>query len=97
MMLNLFQIGVVEKGWADVNLTVTGTQGHSSTPPKETSIGILANAISNLEKKQQPNKFGQGVEYDTMKYVAPFATFGYKMILGNLWLFHPIVSKVCRY
>ena len=95
MTVNLFQIGVVEKGWADVNLTVTGTQGHSSTPPKETSIGILANAISNLEKKQQPNKFGQGVEYDTTKYVAPFATFGYKMILGNLWLFSPIVSRVC--
>ena len=55
MMLNLFQIGVVEKGWADVNLTVTGTQGHSSTPPKETSIGILANAISNLEKKLHRN------------------------------------------
>merc|ERR1719219_1661773 len=35
-------IGVVEKGWAEVNISVSGTQGHSSVPPIETSIGILA-------------------------------------------------------
>ena len=27
-------IGVVEKGWAMLELTVQGVQGHSSTPPK---------------------------------------------------------------
>ena len=87
----------MEKGWADVELKVSGKGGHSSTPPKETLIGILANAISNMEKKQQPTRFGDGVEYDTIQYVAPFASFGYKMVLGNLWLFSPIVSKVCIY
>ncbi len=87
-------IGVVEKGWAEVNLTVHGTQGHSSTPPKESSIGILAKAISNIEDNPQPSMFGSGVEYDTMEYVAPYASFGYKMILSNLWLFKPIVSMV---
>ena len=90
-----FFSGVVEKGWADVELKVSGKGGHSSTPPKETLIGILSNAISNLEKKQQPARFGKGVEYDTIRYVAPYASFGYKMVLGNLWLFGPIVSKVC--
>jgi len=84
----------VEKGWADVELKVSGKGGHSSTPPKETLIGILSNAISNLEKKQQPARFGDGVEYDTIRYVAPYASFGYKMVLGNLWLFGPIVSKI---
>ena len=87
----------MEKGWADVELIVSGKGGHSSTPPEETSIGILANAISNLEKKKQPTRFGDSVEYDSIRYVAPFASFGYKMVLGNLWLFSPIVSKVCIY
>jgi len=47
-----------------------------------------------LEEKQQPARFGKGVEYDTIRYVAPYASFGYKMVLGNLWLFGPIVSKI---
>ena len=84
----------MEKGWADVSLTVTGEPGHSSVPPKETTIGILAKAITNLEEKQHPTRFGSSVEYDTMKYVAPYASFGYKLILGNLWLFGSVVSSV---
>ena len=84
-------------GWTEVNLTVEGTQGHSSVPPKETAIGILAHAIANLEDKKQPSRFGDSVEYDTMSYVAPFASFGYKLILANLWLFRSIVSKVRIY
>jgi carboxypeptidase PM20D1 len=84
----------VEKGFIDVSLTVTGDPGHSSSPPKETTIGILAKAITNLEEKQQPSRFGSSVEYDTMKYVAPYASFGYKLILGNLWLFSSILSSI---
>ena len=29
-----------------------------------------------------------------MKYVAPHASFGYKLILGNLWLFSSILSSI---
>ena len=38
-------IGVVEKGFIDVSLTVIGDPGHSSSPPKETTIGILGQLI----------------------------------------------------
>ena len=87
-------VGVVEKGWAMVNMSVHGLQTHSSVPPKETTIGILAHAIANLEDKQQPSRFGLSVEHDTFTHVAPFANFGYKLILGNMWLFNPLVSRV---
>ena len=87
-------VGVVEKGWSEVNISVEAEQGHSSTPPRESAVGILANAISNLEENRHPSKFGGSVEYDTMAYVAPYASFAYKLILGNLWLFKPIVSMV---
>ena len=87
-------VGVVEKGWANVEVSVEGVQGHSSTPPKETAVGILANAIVNLEDDRQPSNFGESVEYDTMGYVAPFASFGYKLVLGNLWLFKSLVSMI---
>ena len=41
-------IGVVEKGWANVQLSVRGVQGHSSTPPKESAVGILAHGMAKL-------------------------------------------------
>ena len=87
-------VGVVEKGWSEVNISVEAEQGHSSTPPRESAVGILSKAISNLEADRHPSKFGESVEYDTMAYVAPYASFTYKLILGNLWLFKPIVSMV---
>ncbi len=35
-------VGVAEKGYMVVNLTVEGEQGHSSLPPRQTVIGTLA-------------------------------------------------------
>jgi len=43
-------VGVVEKGWAIVEVSVSGVQGHASKPPRESAIGILANAIAKLVK-----------------------------------------------
>lgn len=40
------RISVAEKGALDLLLQVNMTPGHSSAPPKETSIGILSAAVS---------------------------------------------------
>jgi carboxypeptidase PM20D1 len=40
------RVSVTEKGALDLLLQVNMTPGHSSAPPKETSIGILAAAVS---------------------------------------------------
>lgn len=39
------RIGVSEKGSATVKLSVSMAPGHSSMPPSESSIGILAAAV----------------------------------------------------
>lgn len=44
-----FRIGVSEKGSANVKLSVTVAPGHSSIPPRESSIGILASAVKRSE------------------------------------------------
>lgn len=90
----LIYIGVAEKGWATVELEVEGVQGHSSTPPRESAIGILSNAIAKLEAHRQPSRFGTGPEVETVKYAAPHASFILKMALSNLWLFSNIVASV---
>jgi len=87
-------IGVVEKGWTTLELSVSGAQGHSSAPPRQSTIGILSAAVVNLESNPHPAKFSEGPEYDSMSYLAPYATFVYKMALSNLWFFSNIISSI---
>ncbi|XP_074178212.1 N-fatty-acyl-amino acid synthase/hydrolase PM20D1 isoform X4 [Rhinolophus sinicus] len=53
-------VSVSEKGSINLMLQVNMTPGHSSAPPKETSIGILAAAVSRLEQTPVPNMSGNG-------------------------------------
>ncbi len=56
----LGMIGVAEKGYLSLELEVKfGEQGHSSRPPKETAIGILAAAVAKLEQSPHPSRFGK--------------------------------------
>ena len=43
-------INVAEKGYVSYELTIQTEGGHSSTPPKDNTIGSLATAITKLEK-----------------------------------------------
>ncbi|XP_069897763.1 N-fatty-acyl-amino acid synthase/hydrolase PM20D1 isoform X2 [Dipodomys merriami] len=63
-------VSVSEKGALDLLLKVNMTPGHSSAPPKETSIGILSAAVSRLEKTPMPNMFGSGPLKMTIKQLA---------------------------
>lgn len=49
---DLAVVGIAEKGYADFKLSVEAKGGHSSTPPKHTAVGILAKAVTNIEKHQ---------------------------------------------
>lgn len=49
-----------------------GTSGHSSIPPKTSSIGTLGRALGRLEENPQPNLFGKGPEMDFFASLAPF-------------------------
>ena len=56
----LAMVGVAEKGYATLELSVDfGSQGHSSKPDSESAVGILARAIGNLEENKQPSQFGK--------------------------------------
>lgn len=87
----VINIGVVEKGYATFEMEVVGDQQHSSIPPKESVIGILANAVAKLEANPQPSRFGTSVEADMFAYLAPHMSFAYRLVLGNLWLFSDLI------
>ncbi|XP_049921813.1 N-fatty-acyl-amino acid synthase/hydrolase PM20D1.2 [Epinephelus moara] len=87
-------IGISEKGAATVKLSVSTVPSHSSMPPRETSIGILAAAVKRLEENPMPRFFGHGPEYGTFEHLAHKFGLPVKFIMSNLWLFAPLLSRV---
>uniref|UniRef100_A0A667ZQL9 Peptidase M20 domain containing 1, tandem duplicate 1 n=1 Tax=Myripristis murdjan TaxID=586833 RepID=A0A667ZQL9_9TELE len=86
-------IGISEKGQATLKLSVLMTPGHSSMPPRESSIGILAAAIKRLEENPMPRLFGYGPERGTFEHLAH--KVGHRrFIMSNLWLFSPLLGRV---
>ncbi|XP_042263925.1 N-fatty-acyl-amino acid synthase/hydrolase PM20D1.2-like [Thunnus thynnus] len=87
-------IGISEKGSATVKLSVSTLPGHSSMPPRETSIGILAAAVKRLEENPMPRLFGHGPERGTFEHLAHKFRLPVKFIMSNLWLFSPLLGRV---
>ncbi|XP_013779433.1 N-fatty-acyl-amino acid synthase/hydrolase PM20D1-like [Limulus polyphemus] len=85
-------VGVTEKGSLSVKLTVNGTPGHSSFPPPETAIVVLAKALSKLEGSCHPSMFGKGPERTMLEALAPYASFPFKVVYSNIWFFSPLLS-----
>ncbi len=85
-------IGVAEKGGVDLELAVDGQGGHSSMPPENTNIGILANAITRLEENQFPAKL-DGAALSMFRYIGPEMEFMPRLMIANLWLFRPLLER----
>lgn len=79
-------VGIAEKGYVTYELTVNMMGGHSSQPAKETSIDVLATAISKLKKNPFEKKMTPVLE-SFMDKVGPYMDFKSKMAFSNRWLF----------
>ena len=82
-------IAPAEKGIVTLQLKVVGEGGHSSMPPEQTSIGILAAAIAALEANQFPSDFRHTQSF--LEAVADDMPFTNRLVMKNLWLFKPLV------
>lgn len=90
---NVALIGISEKGYLSLELSVETEGGHSSMPAKETPIGILSSAVSKLEKNPMPPSISEPVQH-FLDYVGPEMPFFSKLAFSNQWLFKPlIISK----
>lgn len=67
---NTALIGIAQKGYISLELAMNGIGGHSSQPPKESNIGILAEAITKLEKAQFPYRIHPAVRHQ-YRYMGP--------------------------
>lgn len=87
-------VGVYEKGTGNLKFTARSAGGHASAPGKNTPLVRLAKFISHVEKHNPMTvKFSPEVE-SMFGRLAPYASFPLHLVLGNLWLFKPILKKV---
>lgn len=85
-------VGLGEKGFCNFRLKVNSTGGHSSTPPRETSISILSKAIEAVTNGQPSARFTP-ITKRMLQKVAVERNFVTSVLMNNLWLFSPIVKK----
>ncbi len=86
-------IGIAEKGYVSLELSVQAKGGHSSMPPEHTSVGILSTAIHELERNQPPARI-EGATEKQFSYLGPEYPLLKKMIFANRWLFDPYLKML---
>lgn len=88
----LASIFIAEKGYLSLILTARGDSGHSSMPSQDTSIFLLAEALTRLRANKIPGKL-EGVALETMEMVARHSTFVRRMFFANRWLFGSLIES----
>ena len=79
-------INVAEKGIMNLLIVAKAQGGHSSTPPKQTAVTILADALIKLEKEPLPGSL-EGLSAVMFDGVSKHMPFGYRFLFANRWLF----------
>lgn len=87
-------IGIAEKGFVSLLLSVAAPPGHSSIPPARGTgaIAMMSAALIQLDDQQLPARL-RGVAREMFQTVAPEMSGFNRVALSNLWLFAPVVQK----
>jgi len=85
-------IGVSEKGYVNLVLTVNAPGGHSSQPPEQSAVGILSRAIVAVE--DSPFPASMDYIYPTIEAIGTKMPFSTRLAMSNLWLLSPLVERV---
>lgn len=86
-------VGIAEKGYASVELSLTSEGGHSSMPAPHGALGRLAEAVVRVEESPRPLSL-QGPTRAMLETLAPHMSFGPRLAMANLWLLDDIVARV---
>jgi len=86
-------IGLGEKGNVTFELGVETEGGHSSSPPAETAIGLLAAALAKVEATPMPASLDSPFRH-TLSYAGPEMRGPLRFVATNLWLLEPVVTRI---
>lgn len=85
-------IGVAEKGYFTVRVSVDMPGGHSSTPAAESSVSVLMAALARLRASPIPSRL-DGATAEFFEWLTPEMPFGPRLALANTWLTWPILRR----
>jgi carboxypeptidase PM20D1 len=85
-------IGVSEKGYVNLVLTVNSPGGHSSQPPDQTAVGILSRAVVRVEDSPFPASLDH--IFMTFEAIGSGMPVGKRLAMSNLWQLSPVVESV---
>jgi carboxypeptidase PM20D1 len=85
-------VGIAEKGYGTLRITAPATGGHSSTPPPQTGVEVLAKALLAITSNPFPMQF-EGPAADMVRTLAPDAAPAVRMAVANEWLFGPLLVR----
>ncbi len=83
-------VGVAEKGYASLELSVAQEGGHSSQPPPQSAIEILAAALTRINRKPAPARY-EGAMRAMFDCAAPEMSLPYRLLFANPWLFSSLI------
>ncbi len=90
-------VGICEKGYVDMKLTVEKDGGYGSLPVRPTAVAKLSKAFIKLEKKPMKPKVTPALKL-TLKTIAPYLPKKYRGIAANpgFWvpLAMPFLTKI---
>ncbi len=84
-------VGVAEKGYATIELTLQGEGGHSNMPPSQSTIGRLGAAVARLEADPFPTQ-ARGSTGLMIDAITPHTPWAWRLVLANRWLFDPLIA-----
>ncbi len=87
----LASINVAEKGYLTVELRAQGQGGHSSMPPAQTAVDVLAKALARLDDAPLPGGLS-GISRGLFDAAAPYLPFKQRVAFANQWLFVGLIE-----
>ena len=88
-------IGIAEKGYSDIEISVPAKGGHSSAPPKHSAVGELANVIRDLENHQFKAAFNENMKL-LIESVSRNMTYPVRLVTCNVKALYPILLQVFK-
>ncbi len=86
-------IGIAEKGFATIELSVELDGGHSSMPQKETAIQVITNALTKLGNAPFKARISEPV-HRFLDYAGPEMRFQEKLAFANKKLFGSMILGI---
>lgn len=86
-------IGIAEKGFVSLKLSIKLEGGHSSMPEKETAIDVISNAVVKLKNTPFPATISPPIE-GFIKYLGPEMPFVNKLVFANQSIFSSVITSI---